>query len=81
MDESFRLDLQTAKMKAKQAQIARCLENSKELVVKMRSRKAARDGSVNRKSYYVAPRVKLFGGSLVEYIRESGKPIPRIITR
>ena len=34
----------------------------------------------NRKSYYNAPRVKLFGGSLVEYIRESGQPIPRIIT-
>ena len=44
LDESFHLDLQAAKMKAKQAQISKCLESSKELVVKMRSKRAAREG-------------------------------------
>ena len=82
LDESVHLSMQAAKMKAKETQIAKCLESSKELVVRMRSKRSQRDGSdANRKSYYNVPRVKLFGGSLVEYIRESGQPIPRILTR
>ena len=82
LDESVDLSIKTAKMRAKQTQISKCLDSSKELVVKMRTKRSQRDGSeTNRKSYYNVPRVKLFGGSLVEYIRESGQPIPRIITR
>ena len=59
----------------------KCSEKSNELVVKMRVKKdrSGRDNSV-RKSHYFAPKAKLFGGQLVDYVRESGQAIPRIVS-
>ena len=38
-----------------------------------------RDNSI-RKSHYFAPKIPLFGGHLVDYVRESGQPIPRVVS-